>query len=589
MSTHALAYTQRPESGFSIDYGREVEEEIVRLQQAIEQRALIAHRYDSRWLAIKLLEQDTDLHVKLQKLEGGTELLEMASHSGAHLRSIYEDDVDTIIADRRYGWIHGLVKEAVRKTGGDRMLLSDRIDQVVTHRLLGIPIFMAVMWILFKFTTDVAAPFQDWVDGLITGPIARWASSLLGWVGLGGTWVEQLLVNGVVIGVGAVLVFVPILMVLYMMLGLLEDSGYMARAAFVMDRLMHALGLHGKSFLPMIIGFGCNVPAFYATRTLENRRDRVLTSLLVPFMSCSARLPVYALMASVFFPRDAGLVIFGLYVTGVVIAIVLGMLLKRTLLRTTEPAPFVMEMPPYRMPTLKGIWLQTWERTSGFLHKAGTTILAANVVVWLLLAIPVTGQGSFAQASVDQSAFAAAARIIAPIYAPAGFATWQTSGALMTGFLAKEVVVSTMGQVYGTEAQSAGAEAGAEAAGEPVPSFLEDIQTTLVSFVTATWDSIRSIPRVVGINLLGEQAEAEPTALMTAVRTGFDSSSVGYGALAALAFMAFVLLYTPCIAAIATERHEIGLKWTAFSVVGQFALAWAAATLIFQVGRLFVH
>ncbi len=582
MSTHALAYTQRP--AFSIDYGREVEEEIVRLQQAIDRSLSIGEHYDSRWLAIKLLEQDSDLHAKLGKLPGGAEVLKLAAVSTAHLRDIYNDDVDTIIADRRYGWIHGLVKESMRKTGSDRMMLSDRIDQVVTHRWLGIPIFMVVMWILFKFTTDVAAPFQDWVDGLIGGPISNWVTSLLGWVGLGGTWVERLLVDGVVTGVGSVLVFVPVLMVLYMMLGLLEDSGYMARAAFVMDRLMHSLGLHGKSFLPMIIGFGCTVPAFYATRTLENQRDRVLTSLLVPFMSCSARLPVYVLMAAVFFPKDAGVVIFAMYMIGIVIAILMGMLLKRTILRTSEPAPFVMEMPPYRMPTLKGMWLQTWERTSGFLKKAGTTILIANVVVWLLLAIPVTGQGSFAETPMDQSAFAAAAKTIAPIYAPAGFATWQTSGAIVTGFLAKEVVVSTMGQIYG-----ANAEAGEAEEVEAVPTFLEDIQSTVVSFVNATWDSIRSIPGVLGINLLGEQAEEEPTALMTGVHDGFNASSGGLGALAGLGFMVFVLLYTPCVAAIGTERQEIGSKWTAFSVVGQFALAWVAATLIFQIGRLFVH
>jgi ferrous iron transport protein B len=582
MSTHALAYTQR--RAFSIDYGREVEEEIVRLQQAIDRSLSIGEHYDSRWLAIKLLEQDSDLHAKLGKLPGGAEVLKLAAVSTAHLRDVYNDDVDTIIADRRYGWIHGLVKESMRKTGSDRMMLSDRIDQVVTHRWLGIPIFMVVMWILFKFTTDVAAPFQDWVDGLIGGPISNWVTSLLGWVGLGGTWVERLLVDGVVTGVGSVLVFVPVLMVLYMMLGLLEDSGYMARAAFVMDRLMHSLGLHGKSFLPMIIGFGCTVPAFYATRTLENQRDRVLTSLLVPFMSCSARLPVYVLMAAVFFPRDAGVVIFAMYMIGIVVAVLMGMLLKRTILRTSEPAPFVMEMPPYRMPTLKGMWLQTWERTSGFLKKAGTTILIANVVVWLLLAIPVTGQGSFAETPMDQSAFAAAAKTIAPIYAPAGFATWQTSGAIVTGFLAKEVVVSTMGQIYGANAGAGEAEEV-----EAVPTFLEDIQSTVVSFVNATWDSIRSIPGVLGINLLGAEAEEEPTALMTGVHDGFNASSGGLGALAGLGFMVFVLLYTPCVAAIGTERQEIGSKWTAFSVVGQFALAWVAATLIFQIGRLFVH
>ena len=220
----------------------------------------------------------------------------------------------------------------------------------------------------------------------------------------------------------------------------------------------------------------------------------------------------------------------------------------------------------------------------GLFEEGGTTILIANVVVWLLLAIPVTGQGSFAETPVDQSAFATAAKAIAPIYAPAGFATWQTSGAIVTGFLAKEVVVSTMGQVY-----DADAEAGEAEAVEAVPTFLEDIQSTVVSFVNATWDSIRAIPGVLGINLLDEKAEEEPTALMTAVHDGFDASSGGLGALAALSFMVFVLLYSPCVAAIGAERQEIGAKWTAFSVVGQFALAWVAATLIFQVGRLFVH
>jgi ferrous iron transport protein B len=560
-----------------IDYGREVEEEIVALQQEIDKYEAIKRRFPSRWLSVKLLEEDTDIHDKLLGIEGGSALWAAGQKSVAHLRNVYGDDVDTIIADRRYGWINGLVKEIVKRTSTDRLTLSDKIDKIVTNRVLGIPIFLVAMWVVFKLTTDVSAPYLDWVDGVIGGPITNWVVAILGVLGLGGTWVESLFVDGIIAGVGGVLVFVPVLMSLYLALAVLEDSGYMARAAFVMDRLMHALGLHGKSFLPMLVGFGCTVPAFYATRTLENEKDRILTGLLVPFMSCGARLPVYVLFASIFFPDNSGAVIFGLYLTGIVTAIVLGILLKNTLFKGKEQSPFVMELPPYRMPTLKGIWFHMWERTSAFVRKAWTIIMVTSILIWVLLAIPTGGGGSFADTEVTDSAFATASEAIAPAFAPLGFDSWEASGALVTGFVAKEVVVGTMAQVYGVEE--------AEEEAEPTTLF-EDVGEIVTSFAGATVDTIKSIPLIVGINLFEEEEEAEPTDLMVAVGEGFEQSSNGHGALASLAFMVFVLIYTPCMVAVAAEWQELGSKWMWFSVVGQLVLAWVMAFVVFQGGKL---
>ena len=574
MTAHPMAYTR---GAALVDYGREVENEIGTLQELIEAIPAPSARYRPRWLAIKLLEEDDDIVAKVQQMDGTDHLLAEAEKSIAHLREVYGDDVDTIIADRRYGWINGLVKEVVHRTTVERMTLSDKIDRVVTNRVLGIPLFLLMMWVVFKLTTDVAGPYVDWVDGIIGGPITNWLLAILGATGLGNTWVESLFVDGIIAGVGGVLVFMPVLMSLYLALAVLEDSGYMARAAFVMDRVMHALGLHGKSFLPMIVGFGCTVPAFYATRTLENEKDRVLTGLLVPFMSCGARLPVYVLFATIFFPEKCGSVIFWLYTTGVVTAIVLGVVLKNTLFKGKEQAPFVLELPPYRMPTLKGIWLHVWERSRVFVRKASTIILATSIIIWVLLATPVGGGGAFGNTEVGRSAFSAFAGAIAPILKPLGFGAWEASGALVSGFVAKEVVISTMSQVYGVER--------AEEQPEPT-TFFEDVGMIVTGFLGTAWDTIKSIPLIVGIDLFEEEAQEEPTDLMAAVKAGFERTSAGHGALASLAFMVFVLIYTPCMVAIAAERQELGAKWMWVSIVGQSALAWVMAFLIFQGGKL---
>ncbi|MCE1254000.1 MAG: ferrous iron transport protein B [Anaerolineae bacterium] len=577
MSAHDLAYTGKL---ILVDYGKEVEQEIASLEGMINKNETVKQKYHSRWLAVKLLEDDQDVITRVKKLADVNALVDQAQKSRNHLQSVYGDDVDVIIADRRYGWINGLVRETVtRSSTQERITISDKIDKVVTNRYLGIPIFLLMMWFVFKFTTDVAAPYLDWVDGTISGPITKWVLALINLAGLSGTWFESLMVDGIIAGVGGVLVFVPVLMCLYLALAILEDSGYMARAAFVMDRLMHVLGLHGKSFLPMIVGFGCTVPAFYATRTLENERDRILTGLLVPFMSCGARLPVYVLFAAIFFPQNAGTMIFAMYLIGIATAILLGFLLKNTLFKTETHGSFVMELPPYRIPTLKGIWINMWERTSSFVRKAWTIILGVSIVIWLLLAIPLNGSGQFADIDVNHSAFAGAANLIAPAFAPTGFGSWESSGAIMTGILAKEVVVSTMSQVYGVE----GAEQ--EEAAEPT-TFFEDLGEVVTSFAGATVDTVKSIPLMVGINLFETEAEEEQTDLMVSIKQGFDASSGGHGTLAGFAFMIFTLLYTPCMVAVAAERQEFGSKWMWVSIIGQFALAWLAATLVFQVGKL---
>jgi len=563
MAIHELAYTK----GISlVDYGREVEEEIARLQEAIEKAPALTTHYSSRWLAIKLLEEDKEIIPKVEAVDRRGVILTQARKSMVHLRNVYGDDAETLIADRRYGFINGLVREVVRRPAEERLTLSDKIDKIVTNRVLGIPIFLVAMWFVFKMTAEVSGAYLDWVDGVIGGPITRWVVAILDLIRLGGTWFESLMVDGIIAGVGGVLVFVPVLLFMYFFLALLEDSGYMARAAFVMDRLMHALGLHGKSFIPMLIGFGCTVPAVYATRTLESEDDRVLTGLLVPMMSCGARLPVYTIFAAAFFPDNAGQFIFGLYLFGIVLAIVSGMVFKRTLFAGKPPSPFVMELPPYRLPTLKGILIHMWERSSVFLRKAATIILAVSVILWFLMSIP------WGVEEPRDSLFGKASAAIAPVLAPAGFGDWEAAGSLVTGFVAKEVVVGTMSQIYVGEAEE-------EEAEEPT-TFFQDLGEIVVGFWNATVDTVKmTISLIPGVNLMGEGEEEEDTALIEALQEDFTP-------LSAVAFNVFVLLYIPCMVAVAAQRHEYGNKWMLFNAVYLTALGWVVATIIYQGGRL---
>ncbi len=563
-------------SDFRIDYGPDVESAIARLTREIEAAPEVAERFDTRWLAVALIDEDAGIPEQIASFDGGNRILRERDRLVSELRATMGTSSETAIAGARFQAVNDIARAVTDTSGRRDGTRTDRIDSVVTNRFLGIPIFLALMWIVFKITTDVAGAFLDWIDGSIAGPIDHLVRSLMSAIGLGGTWVEGLFADGVVAGIGAVLVFIPVLFSLYFALALLEDSGYMARAAFVMDRVMRGVGLQGKSFLPMLVGFGCTVPAIYATRTLENERDRILTTLLVPFMSCGARLPVYVVMASVFFPRYAGLAVFAMYLLGIVVALAVGFVLKRSVLPVTDPLPAIMEMPPYRLPTVRTMWFQTSTRTKAFLKEAGSIIFITTIVVWFFMAIPVGGSGSFGNTDVDDSAFAAVSGVVAPVLSPAGFGSWEAAGALMSGLVAKEVVVSTMAQVYGVEE--------VETADEP--GLAASIGSIFTGFGTATVRAVESIPSIVGINLGSDAEEGPSGGLSASIRDGFEESSGGHGAAAALAFMVFILIYTPCVAAVGAIRHEIGSRWMWSSIVGQTALAWVMAVVVFQIGKL---
>src|SRR6266498_4343404 len=344
-------------------------------------------RYSKRWLAIKLLEKDEDILARIQSMQGGETIVAFAKERAQHVESMLGEDFDLLTADRRYGYINGIVRQALHRPLIDRITLTDRVDNIVTHKWLGLPIFFAVMYVIFRLVIDVSSPFLHWTDAVINGPVAHWLSFLLDLVHVP-SWIHSLLIDGIVAGVGGVLVFIPGLLILYFFLALLEDSGYMSRAAFVMDRFMRIVGLHGKSFIPMILGFGCAVPAIYATRTIASRRDRVLTALLVPLMSCSARLPVYVVFGLAFFGARAGTVIWAMYALGIVVAMISGMVFTQTILKPDVTSAFVLELPPYRQPALKSVFIHMWENTSEFIHKAGTVILWASIAMWILLNLP---------------------------------------------------------------------------------------------------------------------------------------------------------------------------------------------------------
>jgi len=452
------------------------------------------------------------------------------------------DDFDA--ADERFSWVDAAIHRAVGRSGQVRRTASDRLDRVVLDRVGGPLVFAAVMWIVFQVTTTVAKPLQDALDALFSGPVTDGATGLLESLGIAHPVVTGLVTNGLIAGVGMLLTFMPLMAIMFLLLALLEDSGYMARAAVVADRAMRAIGLPGRAFLPLIVGFGCNVPAIAATRVLPGPRHRILTSLLVPFTSCSARLTVYVMLATTFFDRYAGTVVFGMYVLSILLVVLVGLLLRRTVWRAMGSEPLMLDLPPYQRPTLRVMTSVTWLRLKGFLRTASGIIVATVCVVWLLQATPVRGDAAFARAPVADSAYAAVAGAVAPAFEPAGFGRWQASGVLVTGFVAKEAVISSWGQTYALDEEPA------------------DAETTR------------------------EQAPSDESALGEAIRDDFEVSSGGHPNAAILAFMAFLLAYTPCVATLAAQKREIGLRWALFGVGVQLVVAWSLAVLVFQVGRL---
>jgi ferrous iron transport protein B len=563
-----------------IEYGGALGQELRRLEEAVA--ALPRPALPSvRWVAQRLLEQEPVTVAAVAASPGGGPVLAAADRAASRLRAATGMDPALSVADRRSSWAHQLAVEVLGQPVAHRSR-TDRLDDLLTHPWLGVPVFLALMWAVFTLVVDVAAPFVGWIEAVVDGPLRRWGASALGPVALDGTWVEGLLLDGVLRGVGAVLVFVPVLALLYLALGVLEDSGYMARAAYLMDRVMTPIGLSGKSFLPLLLGFGCNVTAVYATRVLDRRRERLLTALSVPFVSCAARLPVYVLLASVFFPTLRGTVVFAMYLASIAMVLTLGAVLDRWLLRDERGGSFVLELPPYRRPSARVLGRYVGQRVGAFVRGAGSVILAAAMAVWLLLAIPVTG-GSFGGTDLEDSAFAATARVVAPALAPAGLGSWELTGTLLTGMVAKEVMVATLWQVHGA---GAGGELEAEVEGPEGagPDLSGDLREIGGRFVAATRDAALAVPAAIGVELRDVDHE-DASALAAPLRAGLDRTSGGHAPAAAVALLAFVLLYVPCVATVAALRQELGGRWAALSVGVSLSVAWVVATGVFQLGR----
>lgn len=480
------------------------------------------NKCDSKWLALKLLEQDEKVVEKIKL--GANDEKELRNYIDK-LEEKYDNDVEGIVADQRYNYIAKIIRKTVTKVNRDKLTGSDKIDKIVTNRFLALPIFGVMMYIVYYVSIQTLGDKTiGWMETFIETCIANPLTSLLGVIGAA-DWLQSLVIDGIVGGVGAVLGFVPQIMILFFFISILEDSGYMARVAFVMDKMFRRFGLSGKSFIPMLVGSGCSVPGIMATRTLENERDRKLTIILTPFISCGAKLPIYVLFVSAFFPAHSGLVIFSIYILGIVLAILSGILLKNTIFKG-EVAPFVMELPQYRIPTIKGLFIHMWDRGKGFIKKAGTIILAGTVVIWFLQSFNTNFQMT---EDINESILKAVGSFISPIFKPVGFGDWISSVAVITGLLAKEVVVSTFGIVRGI--------ADAEA---DTPELISNIQST-------------------------------------------------FNAAQACSFMAFNLIAAPCFAAIAAMKRELNsTKLTLFALAYQTALAWIVAFIVYRIALLFM-
>lgn len=445
-------------------------------------------------------------------------------------------------ADARLDWTAGILR-GLDMHAVDHVTLSDRIDRVLLHPVIGVLVFLAVLFVVFQATTTLASPMQDWIDVTFRGWCTDGLDLLLGLFGpsVSGGWLRSLLVDGLLDGVVTVLTFIPVMGIMFLLLSILEDSGYMARAAFVMDRAMRALGLDGRAFLPIIVGFGCNLPALAATRTLSDSRQRVLTGMLVPFAACSARLSVFLVLAHAFFPKYAGLVVFLMYVASVMVILLVGVLLRHTMFRGLEPEPLMLALPAYQCPRALQLARSVLLRLWGFIRGASVIIISMITALWLLQGIPVTANaGGFAHVDdVHDSAYGVLADAVAPVFAPAGFDDWHASAALITGFVAKEVVVGSMSQSYHADEPD---DATSQQAGE---------------------------------GTLGQK-----------LRASFDQSSHGHGKAAAIAFLLFALAYTPCLATVAEMRRQFGTKVAARSVLLSLAVAYVIAIIAFQTLRL---
>jgi ferrous iron transport protein B len=562
------AAMEQPRAHVRLTYADAVETTIAALIDKVPQNGKVA----PRWLAVRLLEGDD-----LAKQTVGPEKSALAGR----LASDLEDDLDIYVADAHYGLANHIANAAVKVTGRVERDTTDRIDRVVLNRALGIPIFLLMMYLMFMFTINLGGAFIDFFDQAAGALFVDGFGALL--AGFGAPeWLKVMLAKGIGGGLQTVATFIPVIGFLYLFLSVLEDSGYMARAAFVMDRFMRWVGLPGKSFVPLIVGFGCNVPAIMATRTLEHRRDRLMTIAMAPFMSCGARLPVYVLFAAAFFPSNAQNVVFGLYLTGIAVAVLTGLILKNSLLKG-EATPFIMELPPYHLPTFKGILIHTWDRLKSFVVNAGRIIVPMVLVLNFLNAVGT--DGSFGNEDSDKSMLAEVGRTITPAFAPFGLTeeNWPAAVGIFTGVLAKEAVVGTLNSAYQALAEEDAAAAGEEAKEEEAFGLGNALSAAVATIPENLSDALGAWvdPLGIGVGDLSDQdavAEEQEVAVGTfgAMAARFD------GAAGAFAYLLFILLYFPCTAAIAAVHNESGLRWTLFVGAWTTGMAYGLATLVYQ-------
>lgn len=541
-----------------INYGETLEKGIAHIKKCLKQNAALPSSVSKRYLAIKLLEKDGMEEAEVKKLPGAGRILKERDKAAAEIEGLLKEDTETAFTDARYGFISGALLETFEENKIRKISKTQIIDLFVTNKLLGFPIFFLLIWAMFEATFRLGGYPMEWIEALVEriGNIVRGVMSE--------GPLKDLLVDGIIGGVGGVIVFLPNILILYLFISFMEDSGYMARAAFIMDKIMHRMGLHGKSFIPLVMGFGCNVPAIMSTRTIESRNSRMITMLINPLMSCSARLPVYVLLTGAFFPKHASIVLFGLYATGILLAAVMARLFKRFLFKK-EDVPFVMELPPYRMPTLKSILIHMWEKARQYLRKMGGVILFASIIIWFLgyfpryseemraydeqiAAVRESGMSDCekeetvtelerlqAMKHQEQSYIGRIGRAVQPVLAPLGF-DWKMSVSLLTGMAAKEVVVSTLSVLYTGESE----------------------------------ESLALPERLIA----DRDTEGHPV----------------FTPLIALTFMLFVLIYFPCIATITAIGKESGSrKWGLFTLLYSCILAWVVCLAVYQAGMLFVN
>ncbi len=549
-----------------INHGAELEQSIDRIKILLQKDTEIRQRYSTRYLAIKYLENDSDIARIIEALPNRDEIIAARFEEQKRIRELLGIPAETAIVEAKYAFIQGALAETWTRNDrrDEEKTLSEKIDAVVTDKWLAFPIFLVLLFIVFQGTFTLGAYPVEWIQWCVDKFGEMVGGFMSDW------WLRDLIVDGIIGGVGSVLVFLPNILLLYLFISLLEDSGYMARAAFIMDRLMHRMGLHGKSFIPMIMGFGCNVPAIMATRTIESRKSRLLTILVIPFMSCSGRLPVYILLTAAFFPHRAGLVLLGLYVLGIALAVVAARVMSRFI--KDDDLPFVMELPPYRVPTGKAVFRHTWEKCKEYLSKIGGVILVCSVAIWFLSYFPNHDRYESEEARQENSFLGYLGKAVAPALDPLGF-DWKMDIGILSGIGAKELIVSTLGIMYSDDdddAQEETAEAFRDGASKAASeSIREEVSEDGAS--KAASESIRE-----------EVAEDGPE--LSRLQRALLRHTTPAGA---LAYLVFILLYLPCIATFFAIRHEAGgWKWAFISAFTTLCTAWLMSFATFRIFSL---